>query len=86
MYIHLNPYFTPVCVLFRIILINLFLEKYSLYEVRVSASTSVGEGKNASSEFRTEEDSEFSCTIFANASLILFFLFILFISYIIYPY
>ena len=33
-------------------------EKYSLYEVKVSASTSIGEGKNASNEFRTDEDSE----------------------------
>ena len=35
------------------------LEKYSVYDVRVGASTSVGEGKNASNEFRTAEDSEF---------------------------
>lgn len=35
------------------------LEKYSVYAVRVSASTSVGEGRNASNEFRTAEDSEF---------------------------
>ena len=34
-------------------------EKYSLYEVKVSASTRVGKGENASGEFRTEEDSKF---------------------------
>ena len=36
-----------------------FSEKYSVYEVKVSASTSIGEGRNASNEFRTQEDSEF---------------------------
>ena len=36
-----------------------FSEKYSVYEVKVSASTSIGESRNASNEFRTQEDSEF---------------------------
>ena len=41
------------------------LEKYSLYEVAVTASTRVGEGKRTSNEFRTGEDSKFfSCSIF----------------------
>ena len=36
-----------------------FSEKYSLYTVKVSASTSVGAGENVSSQFRTAEDSKF---------------------------
>ena len=41
------------------------LEKYSLYEVKVSASTSAGEGMNASNQFRTEEDSKFYSNLFS---------------------
>ena len=40
-----------------------FSEKYSLYEIQVSASTIVGKGKRtAAREFRTDEDSKLHCT------------------------
>ena len=36
------------------------LEKYSVYEIKVSASTNAGEGENTTAEeFRTDEDSKF---------------------------
>jgi hypothetical protein len=42
---------------------NIISEKYSVYEVKVSASTSVGEGENTTAqEFRTDEDSKLNCT------------------------
>ena len=37
---------------------SIFIEKYSVYEVKVSASTSIGEGRNTSAKFRTDEDSK----------------------------
>ena len=41
------------------------LEKYSVYEVKVSASTKVGEGQNTTAkEFRTGEDGELHCSCY----------------------
>lgn len=38
---------------------DVVLDKFSVYEVKVSASTKAGEGQNtAALEFRTDEDSE----------------------------
>ena len=37
-------------------LFHLIVEKYSVYEVKVSASTIKGEGQNTSKLFRTKED------------------------------
>lgn len=36
----------------------IFSEQYSFYDVKVSAATSVGEGRNASIKFRTAENSK----------------------------
>ena len=42
---------------------SFFSEKYSLYEIQVSASTIAGEGsKTVAREFRTDEDSKFPFT------------------------
>ncbi|XP_046863649.1 phosphatidylinositol phosphatase PTPRQ-like isoform X3 [Xenia sp. Carnegie-2017] len=50
------------------------LEKYSLYEVKVSASTRIGESENSTNEYRTNEDvpgvpSNVSCGQLAKKSL-----------------
>ena len=39
-----------------VFLFHLIVEKYSVYEVKVSASTIKGEGQNTSKMFRTKED------------------------------
>ena len=42
---------------------DVFLEKYGLYEIQVSASTIAGDGnETAAREFRTDEDSKLHFT------------------------
>ncbi len=55
-----------ICKIFcKNICFDVILEKYSVYEVKVSASTKVGEGENTTpQEFTTDEDSELHCTCY----------------------
>ncbi|XP_046841992.1 protein sidekick-1-like [Xenia sp. Carnegie-2017] len=70
-----NLYLPPFLVNFSTVTLTFcHLEKYSLYEIKVSASTRIGESENSTNEYRTNEDvpgvpSNVSCGQLAKKSL-----------------